>query len=441
MGDSHPLLSIGELCYVTDGAHARVQRQTHGILYLTSKNIGLGRLFLGDVDYISEEDYEHLFSDSPRAQRRPRAGDVLMGIIGTFGNAYLYRKDDRFGISSAVALLRPDQSRLSPQFLYYVLISPMFRAAHDSYKAGSVQGYTNIPTIKRLPVPTPPLEEQRAIAHILGTFDDKIELNRQMNETLEAMARALFKSWFVDFDPVRAKAAGRQPAGMDAATAKLFPDAFEMSELGEIPRGWRVLPVGEIAAVVGGTTPSTACPEYWTNGTHYWATPKDFSALQFPVLLSTERMITDSGLAQIGSGLLPVGSVLLSSRAPIGYLAITEVSVSINQGFIGMLPKPGISNLFILRWTESSLGEIMSRANGSTFLEISKSSFRPIPVICPSDRVMLSFDNTARDLHKRVVSNLKETVTLSKLRDTLLPPLLSGELSIPDAERFVGRAV
>ena len=431
----------------------------------------------------------------------------------------------------------------------------------------------------------PPLPEQRAIAHILGTLDDKIELNRRMNETLEAMARALFKSWFVDFDPVRAKmnlpsppgrgagGEGTQPAlranapiptkfldfarqlrrqatdaenllwrllrGRQIANAKfrrqhsfppyildfychelklaveldggqhneevgrrrdarrdeylaghgirvlrfwnndvlreteavleaiyaavvehsggvpsppaplpegegscglpvhlydLFPDSFEESELGEIPKGWRVAPIGDFANVVGGSTPGTKNAFFWDDGCHYWATPKDLSGLSTPVLLETERKITEAGLSQIGSGLLPPGTVLLSSRAPIGYLAVSEIPVAINQGFIAMLPAKGVTNLFLLYWAEWAHDEIVSRANGSTFLEISKANFRPIPIVAPPSPVFGAFDRIARPLHARIVSNERESRTLTTLRDTLLPKLISGELRVKDAE-------
>jgi len=140
-----------------------------------------------------------------------------------------------------------------------------------------------------------------------------------MNATLEAMARALFQSWFVDFDPVRAKLDGRKPPGLDAVTAALFPAHFQDSPLGPIPQGWTVEPVGDVADCVGGGTPSTAEPKYWDGGTHHWTTPKDFSSLQAPILLNTDRKLTDAGIAKISSGLLPVGTLLLSSRAPVGY--------------------------------------------------------------------------------------------------------------------------
>jgi type I restriction enzyme S subunit len=234
----------------------------------------------------------------------------------------------------------------------------------------------------------------------------------------------------VDFDPVRAKADGRDP-GLPRPLADLFPDRLEDSERGEIPAGWQIKSIGDLADVVGGTTPSTKEPAYWDGETHAWATPKDLSGLSVPVLLDTERRITDAGLSQIGSGLLPKGTVLLSSRAPIGYLAIAEVPVAINQGFIAMAPKTGTSNLFLLLWASVAHEEIVSRANGSTFLEISKANFRPIPVVTPSAAVMRAFEGQVRRLYERIVECEHDSRTLAALRDALLPKLISGELRVP----------
>jgi len=288
-----------------------------------------------------------------------------------------------------------------------------------------------------LAYPVPPQTTQRRTAVVLlDAIEERIELNRRMNETLEAMARALFKSWFVDFEPVRAKAEGRDPS-LPKPVADLFPNSFEESELGEIPKGWQVKSVGDLADVVGGTTPSTKEPAYWEGGTHAWATPKDLSGLAIPVLLDTERRIADAGLSQIGSGLLPKGTVLLSSRAPIGYLAVAEVPVAINQGFIAMKPKTGTSNLFLLLWASVAHVEIVSRANGSTFLEISKANFRPIAVVTPSANMMQQFEKLARPLYERIVESARESRNLAALRDTLLPKLISGALRIKDADRLL----
>ena len=329
---------------------------------------------------------------------------------------------------------------LDKLFAYYLLLHE--RAALVEKGSGSV--FTNLKTeiLKKHKVRVPPLPEQRAIAHILGTLDDKIELNRRMSETLEAMARALFKAWFVDFEPVRAKMQGRwrrgqSLPGLPAHLYDLFPDRLVDSALGPIPEGWKVKPIGDLAEVLGGSTPRTDQAEYWEGGTHHWVTPKDLSALSLPVLLDTERKITDAGLAQISSGLLPKGTVLLSSRAPIGYLAIAEVPVAVNQGFIAMKPRPGISNLFLLRWASAAHEEIVSHANGSTFLEISKSSFRPIRVVSPSAPIMDAFDRVSRPMYRKVVENERESRTLAALRDALLPKLISGEIRVKEAERFL----
>jgi type I restriction enzyme S subunit len=344
--------------------------------------------------------------------------------------------DEPTTFESSIIRARPDRLKAEPLYLYYFFNSAAgFHSLDTIRRQVAVAGITG-GDLSRLEIPVPSLSEQRAIAHILGTLDDKIELNRRMNETLEAMARTLFKSWFVDFDPVHAKSEGRDP-GLPKPLADLFPDSFENSELGEIPKGWRVTSIGELAEVSGGGTPSTTEPSYWDNGIHHWVTPKDLAGLSVPVLLDTERRITDSGLAKISSGLLPKGTALLSSRAPIGYLAIAEIPVAINQGFIAMQAKPGISNLFLWLWASIAHDEIVSRANGSTFLEISKTNFRPIPVVCPTSAVMVAFDRQARPLYERIVECARESRTLAALRDTLLPKLISGELRIRDAEELL----
>jgi type I restriction enzyme S subunit len=356
--------------------------------------------------------------------------DLVFTAAGSLGQVALIPKEaeySRYIISNKQLRVRIDKIIVDPLFAFYWFASKQMVEYIQQRNTGSSVPLINLSVLRSLPLPLPPISEQRAIAHILGTLDDKIELNRRMNETLEAMARALFKSWFVDFDPVRAKAGGRDP-GLPKHISSLFPDSFEDSKLGGIPKGWEIKSIGDLADVVGGTTPSTKEPSYWEGGIHAWATPKDLSALSVPVLLNTERRITDEGLSKIGSGLLPKGTVLLSSRAPIGYLAIAEVPVAINQGFIAMTPIHGTSNLFLLLWASIAHEEIVSRANGSTFLEISKTNFRPIPVVTPNAGVMKAFEQLARPLYERIVQCVRESCVLVASRDTLLPKLISGEL-------------
>ena len=329
-----------------------------------------------------------------------------------------------------MVLLRPSPRLLLARYLLYWLNSPALEAHVWGFRDGTVAERLNLPTIRGLPIAVPPLAEQRAIARILGSLDDKIELNRRMNRTLEELAAAIFKSWFVDFHPVVARAEGRQPFGMDADTAALFPAEFEESEAGPVPTGWRVAPIGELVKVVGGTTPGTGNPAYWEDGAIAWATPKDLAGLADTVLLDTERHITQTGLQQISSGLLPAGTVLMSSRAPVGYLAIAEMPVAINQGFIALICDRGLPNYYVLHWLRENMESIVNRANGTTFLEISKANFRPIPALVPSDPVLRRFTQVAGKLQGMIVANVRESRTLAAIRDTLLPKLMSGEIRV-----------
>ena len=319
-----------------------------------------------------------------------------------------------------------------PRYVYY-----FFRANAKELSAldvGSANPTLNRNHVHPIEVSWPPsLQEQQAIAGMLAAFDDRITLLRETNATLEAIAQALFKSWFVDFDPVRAKMEGRAPDGMDEATAALFPDSFEESELGLVPKGWRIAPVGDLVESVGGGTPDTKEAAYWEPAEHCWTTPKDLSGIQAPVLLATERKLSAQGLAKVSSGLLPAGTLLMSSRAPIGYLAIAQIPLAINQGYIAMLPSSQLPPLYMLFWCRHNMEIIKGRANGSTFMEISKKAFRPIPALVPPVEVLDAFVSVAGSLFDRLVENERQAQTLATLRDTLLPRLISGQLRLPEA--------
>ncbi len=364
-------------------------------------------------------------------------GVLVTGRVGTLGQ--LYAADGPCWPSDNTLVIWPRDPNLDGVYLRYALhrVIPYVRRMNR----GAANPLITKGDIGRLLLPYPPLTEQRAIAHILGTLDDKIELNHKMNHTLEAMARALFKSWFVDFDPVRAKAQGRRTTGMDAETAALFPDAFEDSELGPIPRGWRVEPIGEVVRVVGGTTPSTKNPLYWEGGRHCWTTPKDLTRNDGPILLRTARRITDEGLSKISSGLLPRGTFLLSSRAPVGYTAITAIPVAVNQGYIAVPPGGRLPSSYLYFWAHFNMGTIKARAGGTTFQEISKRDFRPIPLVVPPVDLVHVYDSAVQPLFRRMEGNERESGTLAAMRDTLLPKLLSGEIRVRDAERFVEKTL
>ena len=419
---------LSELCeQIADCPHSTPLWTDSGVIVLRNQNIRGGRLDLSSPSYTDEA---HFDQRSRRA--RLRSGDLVLTREAPMGEVCMIPDNLRCCLGQRMVMLRPDPEKCDSQFLLYSIQSDTVQ--HEikvNEGTGSTVSNLRIPLLEALPIPHPPLAEQKAIAAVLGSLDDKIELNRQMNATLEAMARALFQSWFVDFDPVRAKLDGREPFGLDPASAALFPDSFDGSAVGQIPNGWRIKPVGEVVDCVGGGTPSTAEPIYWEGGTHHWTTPKDFSSLQAPILLDTERKLTDDGIAKISSGLLPAGTLLLSSRAPVGYLAITAMPVAINQGFIALKCNGFASNIFMLNWCQTNIAEIESRATGTTFAEISKQNFRPIPVVLPPIKLMAAFTAKAAPLYAQITANLHQSQALANLRDTLLPKLLSGDLALP----------
>ena len=414
----------GKEVYLKDGSYSLIRSQNiyndgfrrEGLAYITEQHA----TELENVDVFEDDVLLNITGDSVA-----RVCQVALDVLPARVNQH-------------VAIVRPDAERLDPRYLRYFLVSPETQNILLSWAgSGATRNALTKGMIESITIPLPPLPEQRAIAHVLGTLDDKIELNRRMCETLEAMARALFRSWFIDFEPVRAKMEGRwRPSeslpGLPAEHYHLFPDNLVPSALGDIPDGWEVRTLGEVVEVVGGTTPSTKVPEYWEDGVHCWATPKDLSPLATSVLLDTERKITDAGLEQIGSGLQPPGTFLMSSRAPIGYLAISEVPVAVNQGFIAIPPGIVLPNLYLLYWCQSNLGDIINYANGSTFLEISKSNFRQVPALVPSQEIMDVFLAGAKSLHDRIVASERESHSLAAKRDVLLPLLVSGEVRVTD---------
>ncbi len=345
---------------------------------------------------------------------------VVTGRYGTLGEVF-YISEDFWPLNTT--LFVKDFKRNDPRFVSYLLRGLDF--SHYADKAAVPGLNRNHLHEETVSIPTE-TEEQRAIAHILGTLDDKIELNRRMNETLEAMARAIFKDWFVQFGPTRAKAAGRTPY-LAPELWDLFPDALDNEGK---PVCWTYSEIGKEIEAVGGGTPSTKEPSYWDGGENHWATPKDLSKLTSPVLLGTARKVTDAGVHKISSGILPVGTVLLSSRAPIGYLAIAEVPTAINQGFIAMICQKRLPNTFVLFWCQENLGYIKDISGGSTFAEIGKRAFRPVPVVVPSAPVLAAYDRLIRPLYVRIVANTKDNETLAQSRDLILPKLMTGDIRV-----------
>jgi type I restriction enzyme S subunit len=328
-----------------------------------------------------------------------------------------------------------DCSRLDPSFLYYVLCSRGYRNEVLASATGSTVRHTSPSKIRAFSFSIPPLQEQRNIANVLNALDDKIELNLRMNETLEATARTLFKSWFIDFDPVRAKLAGRAPACADAtASASLFPD--ELDRVG-IPKGWRQAALGSWVEALSGGTPSKSDPALW-NGTIPWISPKVMVDLHAD---RAEAHVAESAIGN-GTRLAPAGSTLVMVRG-MGLHEKVRVSqarrdVTFNQDVKALIPRgiePSLLFFALLHAQEKLLEKVESSGHGTGKLptEILLGYELTMPPEVMQARLTQIFDSVG----DRIAVAREESRTLAALRDALLPGLLSGQLRICDAEREV----
>jgi type I restriction enzyme S subunit len=365
-------------------------------------------------------------------EAKAKAPGVVIGRYGTLGEVH-YVAEDYWPLNTALYVR--DFKGNDPRFVSYLLRSLDFGAYSDK---AAVPGLNRNDLHTEL-VSLPLLPEQRAIAHILGTLDDKIELNRRMNETLEAMARALFKSWFVDFDPVRAKAEGRNP-GLPQPLADLFPDSFEDSDLGEIPRGWTVGPILAHARLMSGGTPKTDRSEYW-DGPISWASAKDVSQSSGSILVDTERTITPRGLDESATQMIPAfSSVVVARGATTGRMVLFGRDMAMNQTCYALATTTKTPFALYCR-LRVAIDALIHAAHGSVFDTITTSTFASSRIVLPTLPALVAFEERVAPVFQRVLGNICEARTLSALRDGLLPKLISGELRVEDAERFVERAV
>ena len=374
------------------------------------------------------------------ARHRLQRGDILfarrgaqaaghVGFVGEAESGFLC------GTGAIRLRLKDPVGPIDPAFLSHVLADPASVAWFKFHAIGATMPNLNESIIRSFPLHLPPLSEQRAIAHILGTLDDKIELNRRMNSTLEAMARALFKSWFVDFDPVRAKAEGRD-TGLPAEIAGLFPDGFEESAVGMVPVGWRVGSILECADLLSGGTPSTSISEYW-DGDIPWVSAKDVSAAHGLFVMDTERKITDAGVKNSSTKLLPKNTTIVTARGTVGSYCLLGREMAMNQTNYGLKAKPGVGDFFVFFSLVSLVTLLKKQAYGTIFDTVTTKTFQSAAVVHPSRPLLLYFEQRVTPLMDRILLNLEESRTLAALRDALLPKLISGEVRVGKAERFM----
>lgn len=375
------------------------------ILYLDTGSVTEGRFDIPAKISVSEA--------PSRAKRIVKHNDLIYSTVRPNQKHYALIKEpeENLIVSTGFCVISP--TKVDSDFLYYCLTTEEMTTYIHTIAEGSTTTYPSIKpsVLEELELSLPPLKEQTQIAKILSAIDYKIENNLAINKTLEDMAMALYKHWFVDFGPFQ-------------------EGEFVDSELGLIPEGWEVRKIGDVIDTIGGGTPKTAETSYWENGDILWYSPTDLTRDNAMFSLDSSKKINELGLSKSSAKLFPPYSLLMSSRATIGALTINTIQASTNQGFITMIPNDKISVYQLYSWTLHNLDLIISKANGSTFKEISKTNFRNLD-IAVGENIGL-FLKESKDIFDKVENNIKENQSLTKLRDTLLPKLISGEVRLKE---------
>ncbi|MBF8161700.1 restriction endonuclease subunit S [Pseudomonas mendocina] len=434
--------TLEEVCHqVTDGTHDSPKPVAEGGYPLvTGKAIKDRRVDFSVTYNISDAEHQKVIERS-----KPERDDILFANIGnSIGDLVRVQTDRPFSIKN-VALFKPNPSKVSARYLEYFLLSEQVQGFIKGSTRGSAQPFIGLGSLRGFPVPLPPMNEQLSIGALLGALDDRITLLRETNATLEAIAQALFKSWFVDFDPVRAKAEGRQPEGMDAATAALFPDSFEESELGLVPKGWGIKSVAEVAEVVKGKS----------------YTSKELAEQHDTALVTLKSFARGGGFRLDGfkpyTGSYKPAQVVVPGDLIIAYTDVTQAAELIGKPAIVIgvedyqtlvasldvgIVRPDIQKvsrqyLYGLFRTESFQSHTFAHTSGTTVLHLAKDGVGSYQFSCPPNEIIQSFSVITDALSERCQNNIDQVRNLTQLRDTLLPRLISGQLRLPEAEALM----
>ena len=388
--------TINDVCVlVTDGSHSSPKSVNDGKYMVSVKDFTDYGFDFASCRMISNDDYETL----KRNGCVPQIDDILIGKDGArfFEDIIIYRQREKPAFLSSIAILRCDKSKILPDFLYYVLRTPSFRQdVKDNYGSGSAIPRIILKDFKRMMVSYPSLEKQQAIISVLTAIDSKIQANTEINDNLEQQAQSYFQELFVDnADPE-----------------------------------WTTGTISDLGAVVGGSTPSKAKPEYYTESGIAWITPKDLSINKSKFVSHGENDITELGLKNSSAAIMPEGTVLFSSRAPIGYIAIAAGEVTTNQGFKSVVPKPEIGTPFVYFFLKNTLPVIEGMASGSTFKEVSGSTMKNVPAVIPDAETLAKFSDFCAPIFAQQRILEEQNQSLATLRDNLLPKLMSGEIDV-----------
>jgi len=424
MSSDWPILPLEDcLDALIDYRGKTPEKTTSGIPLITAKIIKRGRIEK-PTEFIAIEGYEAWM-------RRgiPKAGDVVLTVEAPLGEVAQLGKE-KIALAQRVVTLRGKSGLLDSTYLLYLLQTVAMQDQLKSRATGTTVLGIKQSELRKVSVTLPPIDLQKSSASVLAAIDARIDLLRETNTTLETIAQALFKSWFVDFDPVHAKQQGREPEGMDSDTAALFPDSFEESELGLVPRGWRVGKVADIGEVICGKTPPTSETANYGDDVPFITIPDMHNLL---VITSTNRSLSILGANTQKKKTLPIGSICVSCIATAGLVARVTIPSQTNQQINSVVPFVKWGNSFPL-FTLRRIGDAVRAggSGGSVFHNLNKSGFEQLKVLFPNEQLALAFDDVVEPIIEKIIANQQQSKSLVSLRDTLLPRLISGQLRLPE---------
>ena len=433
--------TLGQICVAQGGAiqTGPFGSQLHtsdykefGVPVVMPTNIGDGGIIEDGIARIDEVDVERL------SQHKLRMSDIVFSRRGDVTKNALIRPHEVgwFCGTGCLKVRLGDETVATAKFISHCLRLPDIKDWLVRHAVGATMPNLNTGILSAVPIYLPPLETQIEIAEILGALDDRITLLRETNATLEAIAQALFKSWFVDFDPVRAKLEGRTPEGMDEATAALFPDGFEDSELGLVPRGWHVQPIGNVCTLGRGSSPRPI--QNFMGDDIPWIKIADATASDGMFVFKTKEKIRKDGAAK--SMRVNHGDLIMSNSASCGIPVFVELEGCIHDGWLYFKNFSEVSKNLLFYWLRHISAHLVHIADGSVQKNLNIGLVSSQPIICPSPKVLAGFDNLSQPLLDRIRENCLQAQTLATLRDTLLPRLISGALRLPEAELQIQEA-
>ncbi|MDD2830500.1 MAG: restriction endonuclease subunit S [Sulfuricurvum sp.] len=400
---------IKNFCAVGDGAHASIERQMNGVMYLTSKNFKKSGIDLSKVDYISEADFEKYFEKNKSAIVKPSVGDVVFGIIGSIGTPYVMRQTDRFGLSSSVGIIRPNQD-ISPKYLYYFMTSSPFQLAVEAMKSGSAQGFLSLEMIRNLPLIKYDIKVQQKIAAILSSYDDLIENNQRRITLLEKMAEEIYREWFVRF---------RFPGYQSAE--------FEKG----IPKGWNVKKIGDIYNTSSGGTPSRKNLNNYGGDINWLKTGELKNIFAF----GSEEKITLLGLESSSAKIFPVNTVIIAMYCAMADITILAEESSTNQACCAFLPKHKyLSHVYTYYLIKFAQNHMIQFAHGAAQQNLSQDLIKGFKILVAKESIIREFTEKLTPIFDQIQSIAKCNSNLIKTRELLLPRLISGKLSVENLD-------